>query len=89
MRRLLDQLTETPALVLGKRLDILAWNPASAALYTNFAAIPAHRRNHLRPLFTNPVVRQLHQDWAHDALRILTSWTTGQPSTDPAEGLMR
>lgn len=67
MRRLLDQLTETPALVLGKRLDILAWNPAAAALYTDFAAIPAHRRNYLRLLFTNPVVRQLHQDWAHDA----------------------
>ncbi len=67
MRHLLEQLTETLALVLGKRLDILAWNPASAALYTNFAAIPAHRRNYLRLLFTEPVVRQLHQDWAHDA----------------------
>ena len=40
MRRLLDQLTETPALVLGNRLDILAWNPAAAALYTDFAALP-------------------------------------------------
>ncbi|MFE7330339.1 helix-turn-helix domain-containing protein [Streptomyces sp. NPDC057565] len=67
MRRLLDQLTETPALVLGKRLDILAWNPAAVALYTDFAAIPTHRRNYMRLLFTNPVVRQLHQDWAHDA----------------------
>ena len=67
MRRLLDQLTETPALVLGKRLDILAWNPAAIALYTDFAALPANRRNYMRLLFTNPVVRQLHQDWAHDA----------------------
>ncbi|UXY23954.1 helix-turn-helix domain-containing protein [Streptomyces cynarae] len=67
MRRLLDQLTETPALVLGKRLDILAWNPAAVALYTDFAAVPAHRRNYMRLLFTHPVVRQMHQDWAHDA----------------------
>ncbi|MFE1794913.1 helix-turn-helix domain-containing protein [Streptomyces sp. NPDC059517] len=67
MRRLLDQLTETPALVLGERLDILAWNPAATALYTDFAALPANRRNYLRLLFTHPVVRQLHQDWAHDA----------------------
>jgi transcriptional regulator with XRE-family HTH domain len=67
MRRLLDQLTETPALVLGKRLDILAWNPAAIALYTDFAALPANRRNYMRLLFTNPEVRQLHQDWAHDA----------------------
>ncbi|MGC0398122.1 transcriptional regulator with XRE-family HTH domain [Streptomyces sp. SAI-126] len=67
MRRLLDQLTVTPALVLGKRLDILAWNPAAAALYTDFSALPADRRNYLRLVFTHPTVRQLHQDWAHDA----------------------
>ncbi|GLP69296.1 transcriptional regulator [Streptomyces sp. TUS-ST3] len=67
MRRLLDQLTGTPALVLGKRLDILAWNPAAAALYTDFSALPADRRNYLRLVFTHPAVRQLHQDWAHDA----------------------
>ncbi|QLJ02704.1 helix-turn-helix transcriptional regulator [Streptomyces sp. NEAU-sy36] len=67
MRRLLDQLTETPALVLGERLDILAWNPAAAALYTDFAALPANRRNYMRLLFTHPLVRQLHQEWAHDA----------------------
>ncbi|EPD55718.1 hypothetical protein HMPREF1211_07683 [Streptomyces sp. HGB0020] len=67
MRRLLDQLTETPALVLGKRLDILAWNPAATALYTDFAALPASRRNYMRLLFTDPVVRALHRAWAHDA----------------------
>src|SRR5262249_41672739 len=27
MRRLLDQLTQTPAIVLGRRMDVLAWNP--------------------------------------------------------------
>src|SRR4051812_29354797 len=37
MRRLLDQLTEAPAMVLGRRLDILAWNAGAAALYTDFA----------------------------------------------------
>jgi transcriptional regulator with XRE-family HTH domain len=67
MRRLLDQLTETPALVLGKRLDILTWNPAATALYTDFAALPASRRNYMRLLFTDPVVRALHRAWAHDA----------------------
>ncbi|MFE2969792.1 helix-turn-helix domain-containing protein [Streptomyces sp. NPDC059340] len=67
MRRLLDQLTHTPALVLGKRLDILAWNPAAVALYTDFAAVPANRRNYLRLMFTDPAIRGMHQDWAHDA----------------------
>jgi len=67
MRRLLDQLTETAAVVLGKRMDVLAWNHAAAALYADFAAIPAGRRNYVRLLFTDPVVRGMHLEWQHDA----------------------
>ncbi|MFF5499876.1 helix-turn-helix domain-containing protein [Streptomyces aquilus] len=67
VRRLLDQLTHTPALVLGKRLDILAWNQAAASLYTDFAAVPADRRNYLRLLFTDPAMRDMDLDWEHDA----------------------
>ncbi|KMS70990.1 XRE family transcriptional regulator, partial [Streptomyces regensis] len=66
MRRLLDQLTHTPALVLGKRLDILAWNPAATALYTDFAALPPARRNYIHLLFTDPAIRALHREWKHD-----------------------
>jgi hypothetical protein len=32
VQRLLDQLTQTPAIVLGRRMDILAWNPTAVAL---------------------------------------------------------
>jgi hypothetical protein len=67
MRRLLDRLTHTPALVLGKHLDILAWNPTATALYTDFAALPAHHRNYLCLMFTHPAIRGLHKNWAHDA----------------------
>ncbi|AYC44061.1 helix-turn-helix domain-containing protein [Streptomyces griseorubiginosus] len=67
MRRLLDQLTDTPALVLGKRLDILAWNPLATALYTDFSELAPARRNYVNLLFTDPTVRELHTEWAHDA----------------------
>jgi hypothetical protein len=67
MRRLLDQLTETPAIVLGRRFEILAWNALAAALYTDFAQLPANRRNYVRLLFTDPVFRALHAEWEHDA----------------------
>ncbi|SMC47431.1 helix-turn-helix domain-containing protein [Kibdelosporangium aridum] len=67
MRRLLDQLTENPAIVLGKRMDILAWNTPATALYTDFAEIPATRRNYVRLLFTHPAMRALHMDWEHAA----------------------
>jgi transcriptional regulator with XRE-family HTH domain len=67
MTRLLDQLEGTPALVLGKRMDVLAWNSAAAALFTDFGAIPSGRRNYVSLLFTDPTVRSLHQEWEHDA----------------------
>jgi len=66
-RRLLDQLTDTPAMVLGRRLDILAWNTGAAALYTDFAQIGDAHRNYVRLLFTHPVIRALHVDWDRDA----------------------
>jgi hypothetical protein len=67
MRRLLAQLTATPALVLGKRMDVLAWNQAAAALYLDFATVPAAQRNYVRLVFTHPVLRALHTEWEHDA----------------------
>jgi len=67
MRRLLDQLTEAPALVLGHRLDILAWNQLASALYTDFDALPANQRNYVRLVFTDPGVRAMHLDWEEAA----------------------
>ncbi|MFE4453274.1 helix-turn-helix domain-containing protein [Streptomyces sp. NPDC056796] len=67
MLRLLGQLPHTPALVLGRRLDVLAWNAAASALYTDFSAVRPERRNYLRLLFTDPAIRHLHRDWRHDA----------------------
>lgn len=67
MRRLLDQLTQTPALVLGSRMDILDWNSAAIALYLDFAQVPPPRRNYVHLMFTDPVFRALHVQWEHDA----------------------
>ncbi|MFJ9392164.1 helix-turn-helix domain-containing protein [Nocardioides sp. NPDC101246] len=66
-RRLLDQLVDTPALVLGKRLHVLDWNRAAAALFVDFSTIPAPERNYIRLMFTHPLVRGLHSTWTHDA----------------------
>ncbi|MEU7341348.1 helix-turn-helix domain-containing protein [Streptomyces sp. NPDC007074] len=62
-RRVLDQLSESPAVVLGRYMDILAWNPLAAALITDFSAIPADRRNYVRLAFLDPTVRNLFDDW--------------------------
>ncbi|MET7815625.1 helix-turn-helix domain-containing protein [Streptomyces sp. NPDC005395] len=63
LRRLLDDLCTTPAVVLGRRTDILAWNAMASALFIDFARIPERDRNFVRLIFREPTVRALYADW--------------------------
>jgi transcriptional regulator with XRE-family HTH domain len=60
---LLDNLVDTPALVLGRCLDVLAWNTLAAALFIDFGHIPPHDRNFVRLMFLDPEVRGRYADW--------------------------
>jgi transcriptional regulator with XRE-family HTH domain len=62
--RLIGDLKTMPAMVLGRRMDVLAWNPMAAALMvTDFARVPEPERNYIRLVFTDPAVRALYPDW--------------------------
>ncbi|MFJ4648824.1 helix-turn-helix domain-containing protein [Streptomyces bobili] len=63
LQRVLEDLTSVPAMVQGRRGDILAWNALAAALVTDFSGIPEKHRNYPRLLFTDPAVRRLYADW--------------------------
>nr|WP_128808178.1 helix-turn-helix transcriptional regulator [Streptomyces sp. Termitarium-T10T-6] len=65
--RLLDDLNTIPAIILGRRMDILAWNPLAAALVTDFETIPEKHRNYVRLVFTDPRMRELYADWENVA----------------------
>ncbi|QUQ63921.1 helix-turn-helix domain-containing protein [Kutzneria sp. CA-103260] len=67
LRRLLDDLATTPAVVLGRRTDILAWNPMAAALFTDFGRLPDRDRNFVRLVFCDPNVRGLYPHWERAA----------------------
>ncbi|MBA2952061.1 helix-turn-helix domain-containing protein, partial [Streptomyces sp. PSKA28] len=67
LQRVLDDLTATPAIVQGRRGDILAWNALAAALVTDFARIPEKHRNYPRITFTDPAMRTLYADWETSA----------------------
>lgn len=67
LRRILDELSTTPALVIGRHLDILAWNPLAAALLTDFDKLPSKKRNYARLMFTDPAFRELCLDWRTNA----------------------
>nr|WP_280922791.1 helix-turn-helix domain-containing protein [Streptomyces sp. MZ04] len=62
LRRLLA-LTATPAIVLGRRMDVLAWNALGAALVTDFSEVPEKERNYVRLMFTDPALRKLYPEW--------------------------
>lgn len=84
--RLLDQLTETPAIVLGPRTDILAWNALATKVYADFDAMGAADLNYVKLIFTNPAMRELFVDWqavARSCVAILRREAAVNPD-DPA-----
>ncbi|QIQ00931.1 helix-turn-helix domain-containing protein [Streptomyces liangshanensis] len=61
--RLLDGMPDIPALVLGPRQDVLAWNSAAVALLIDFGALPPRERNLFRLTFLDDGFRSLYADW--------------------------
>lgn len=85
LQRLLDQLTDTPAFIVGKYLDILAWNGLASALLADLDTMPARERNYVRMVFTNPRVQDLYDDWeamARSGVAVLRMQAADNP-TDP------
>jgi len=83
LRTVLNELSVAPGVILGRHLDILAWNPMAAALFgTDFAKIPQRQRNDVRLLFTSPAMRTLYADWedsARNAVAVLRQQAAACP----------
>jgi transcriptional regulator with XRE-family HTH domain len=61
--QILESMTEFPALVVGRRTDILATNRMARALYTDFDSMPHRERNMARFIFLDDGARTLYDDW--------------------------
>jgi transcriptional regulator with XRE-family HTH domain len=61
--RLLEALEPTPAVVLGRRCEVLAWNRGGAALDEVVADQPPEERNVARRIVLDPTARALYPDW--------------------------
>jgi transcriptional regulator with XRE-family HTH domain len=68
--RLLENVTDVPALLLGRRLDVLAANRLARAFYQDFHA-PTGERNLARHVFLNEAARDLYVDWPDTARDIV------------------
>lgn len=72
VQRLLDSLVAMPALVLGRYLDILAWNTLAAALLGDLAEMSRYRRNYVRMVFLDPATRNVFVDWSDQARQVVS-----------------
>jgi transcriptional regulator with XRE-family HTH domain len=77
-RDLMRSVGNTPALVLGRRTDVLAWNPLAHALLAGHLDPtapnrPADRPNLTRMLFLDPHTRDLYADWKRKARAVVGS----------------
>lgn len=62
LRQLLDAMADVPAFVVGRRTDVLAWNPLGAALIADFRVLPSRQRNFARLVFLDEHIGALFQD---------------------------
>ncbi|MEV6380877.1 helix-turn-helix transcriptional regulator [Streptomyces sp. NPDC051773] len=72
LRTLLDTMDGGPAILVGRRSDILAWNRMTAAVFGDWAELPAHERNWARMVFLRPEYRDLLVDWEHKAIDVVS-----------------
>ncbi|MDT0318396.1 helix-turn-helix transcriptional regulator [Streptomyces millisiae] len=64
VHQLLEALTPTPAYVMGRRMDVLAWNSmGSAVMGVDFDSLRLPQRNLLWHVFCMPEARSLYVDW--------------------------
>jgi hypothetical protein len=55
-------------MVMGRRMDVLAWNSLAAALVVDWGSLPPEYRNAARHFFLDEGARRLYVDW-DDAAR--------------------
>lgn len=82
---LLDGMDRTPAFVLGRRMDVLAWNALGDAV-TGFSRMAPAERNIPRHVFLDPASRDIYPDWAAVAAQAVANLrvSSGRDGDDPA-----
>lgn len=76
--QLLDAMSGVPALILGRRNDVLGWNRLGHALLAGHLPFdaphdPRRRPNVVRMLFRDPHTRELYRCWDEEAALVVAS----------------
>lgn len=90
MRQLIATLGDVPVVLLGRRSDVLAWNPPGHTLYAGHLApdgpdILRQRPNMARLMFLDAHTRDLYADWAAKARAVVANlrMASGRHPDDP------
>ena len=92
VRRVLDLMTEVPAVVNSTRLDLVASNALGAALFAPVLATADRPPNHARFTFLDPAARAFWVDWeraADDAVATLRTEAGRAPDDEALRDLTR
>ena len=84
--QLVDTFDAVPALLLGRRTDVLATNRLARALIADFDRRPAKDRNYARWMFLTDQARDLLADWDAQARAVVENFRldAGHEPGDPA-----
>lgn len=91
LRQLLDSLDSHPALILGRRTDVLAANTLARALFADFDAMPVRERNYARWIVLSDQAQELFVEWsqqARDAVESLRFATASAPDDEATQQLV-
>jgi hypothetical protein len=84
MQHLLDRLSDIPALIVGRRWDVLAWNECLRTVLFDFESVPRDERNLIWFHFTNPAAHSLG-NWEDTTREVLARFRLdyGRHADDP------
>jgi transcriptional regulator with XRE-family HTH domain len=85
LQHFLDHQRLSPAFVLGRRWDVIAWNEAARVVFGDFGQMTTFERNSVWRIFTSPAHRHMLVDWEGHARRVLAQFraTCGRYPGDP------
>lgn len=86
----LVQAVRTPAYVLDRHWDAVAWNRPAANLFTDWLGPHGRERNLLRYVFLNPCAREFIVNWQERSRRLVAEYRadTAAPRNDPSRNAL-
>ncbi|MCX5194776.1 helix-turn-helix transcriptional regulator [Streptomyces sp. NBC_00249] len=73
LRTLLEAMGDVPAYLVGRRQDVIGWNPLAAAVFGDFGALPPAERNLVRLVFLDPATAELYAEWECRACEVVSN----------------